>query len=318
MMDERKRAFQLDQALTALQQDGAVPDASGADPELLTMLRQAEVTRRMLEPEHPSPTYVTATRARVLNRMNARLASAKPRRAAPRRRPRMYWLKRPAFALASLALALVLLLSGTGVAYAAAGSLPGDPLYGVKLSLEKAQLRLTFREQARVSFLNHLANQRLQELQFMQQAGRTEGVEIGLSQYGQALDDLVNELQSADAPGDFEGVSLNLMHHTEVLQGLLDTAPAAAQPGLENAIEKSAHSQSVIEALQAGGSPSEFAPGQLKKTESPDEGIPPGQLKKTQTPEDADNVPPGQAKKDQTPGPPPGRGGPPPGRGNNN
>jgi len=321
MMDERKQATQLDQALTALQQQGSAAQVSPSDADVSALLRQADFARQTLEPEHPSDAYVAATRARVLNRINSRLKKPKRRPAAPKARTGLFWLRRPALALASLVLALALLLSGTGVAYAASGSLPGDPLYGVKLSLEKARLAFTFSEQARVHFLNHLANQRLLELQTMQQAGRTDGVDLGLSQYADALDDLVDELQSTNGPGDLQDVSLNLMHHAEVLQGLLETAPAAAQPGLENAIEKSAHSQSVIEMLQAGGSPNDVAPGQMKKTESSDDdggAIPPGQLKKTQTPEAGGNVPPGQAKKDQTPGPPPGRGGgPPPGRGNN-
>lgn len=312
MMDERTRATAFDHALTASQQNRpAAADASGLDPELSGLLLQAEQTWQALEPEGPSHAFVTATRIRVLNRVKAKAAT--PRR-RPSKAPARRWpfsLRQPAFALASLVLAAALLLTGTGVASAASSSLPGDPLYGFKLGLEKARLTLTLREEARIQLLNQYTNRRLTELQTLQQSGRMVGFEAGFEQYGRSLDDLLNELGTGEHPGDLQGVADNLQHHTEVLEGLLGTAPDSAQPGLQNAIEKSAHSRSVIEALQADKSPSEFAPGQLKKTETPEDlDIPPGQLKKTGTPDGVENdkVPPGQAKKDQTPGPPPGRG----------
>ncbi|MGA9533372.1 MAG: DUF5667 domain-containing protein [Anaerolineales bacterium] len=313
-MDERKRASQLDRTLAAKQQNrSAVADGRGLDPELLTLLMQAEQTRQALEPEGPSQTYVAATRTRVLNRVKARVTRSRRRPSAAPSRRWLSSLRRPAFALASLVLALALLLTGTGVAYAASGSLPGDPLYGVKLGLEKARLALTFQERSRVQLLNQFTNRRLMELQTMQQSGRTNGVDAGLQRYGESLDDLVGELQKVNGPGEYQGVVENMQHHTDVLQGLLETAPAGAQSGLQNAIQKSTHSRSVIQAIQSSKSPSEMAPGQLKKTLTPDDldgDIPPGQLKKTETAGEAagDNVPPGQAKKDQTPGPPPGRG----------
>jgi hypothetical protein len=314
MMDEHQRATRFDRALTANQQARpAAADGSGLDAELAGLLMQAEQTWQALEPDGPSQAYVAATRIRVLNRVRARAARASRQSSPAPTRRRLFSLRRPAFALVSMMLVLGLLLTGTGVASAAASSLPGDPLYGVKLGLEKAQLALTFREQSRVQLLNQFANQRLTELESMEQSGRSDGVETGLQQYGQSLDDLVDALQQLNGPGDYQGVLDNLQHHTEVLQGLLEAAPDGVQPGLQDAIEKSTQSRSMIEALQSGHSPSEFAPGQLKKTQTPDDldgDIPPGQLKKTEIPGEGEgeSVPPGQVKKDQTPGPPPGRG----------
>jgi hypothetical protein len=57
--------------------------------------------------------------------------------------------------------------------------------------------------------------------------------------------------------------------HQKLLQ-VLENAPEAARPGLENALDRSTHGKEVIEQIHQGRSPSDLAPGQLKKTEQPD------------------------------------------------
>src|SRR4029077_15086649 len=68
------------------------------------------------------------------------------------------WL-RPAFAVAA-----VLILALAGAASAAASSLPGDPLYGLKRTTEDVQLALTFDDLGRMQLLSDLADRRLAEL----------------------------------------------------------------------------------------------------------------------------------------------------------
>jgi hypothetical protein len=75
---------------------------------------------------------------------------------------------RPLFSWASLRSALVaaaliiFVLSST--TNAAAASLPGDPLYGLKRATESVELALTFDEVARLQLLAQLADRRLEEL----------------------------------------------------------------------------------------------------------------------------------------------------------
>ncbi len=66
---------------------------------------------------------------------------------------------RPTFA----ALAILLLVLA-GATSAAASSLPGDPLYGLKRASEEVRLALTFDDVARTQLLSELTDRRLEEL----------------------------------------------------------------------------------------------------------------------------------------------------------
>src|SRR5207253_8986079 len=94
--------------------------------------------------------------------LRARLMSQAADVLAPRRqRPSLFasaWL-RPALAAAVLTVFVV-----AGATSAAASSLPGDPLYGVKRASEDVQLALTFDDVARMQLLSELADRRLDEL----------------------------------------------------------------------------------------------------------------------------------------------------------
>jgi len=79
---------------------------------------------------------------------------------APRSRPTAWAFWRPAL---SVGLASVVLASSAGVA--AAGSLPGDPAFGLKRAVEDLQVTLTLDEVQRVELLAQIADRRVQELQ---------------------------------------------------------------------------------------------------------------------------------------------------------
>ncbi|MFN2147962.1 MAG: DUF5667 domain-containing protein [Anaerolineales bacterium] len=72
----------------------------------------------------------------------------------------------PMFSFARILIVLALALGGTGTtaAYAAQSSLPGDPLYGVKLALEDFRLGLTRDPQHEVLLLEDLVETRLEEI----------------------------------------------------------------------------------------------------------------------------------------------------------
>jgi len=73
-------------------------------------------------------------------------------------------------AIASLLLALGLVLGGGGAAFAAQDALPNEPLYPVKLLAEDAQVTITTEADARAALLLQYADRRIAELGMLGQA----------------------------------------------------------------------------------------------------------------------------------------------------
>lgn len=315
-MDEVELSRELDRALTAVQRDGESLDQMMRQypeigPALRPLLEQVEEIVA-LRPEGPSRAYIEATQKRLMNRIRHRARSDSPA-PRPQSKPRFGWLRRPVMALASLALALVVLLSMTGVVYAASESLPGEPLYGVKRGFERARLSLTVADGARVELLHQYSNERLQEIQALQDSGNVEILGQAIAEYELQLSQLISGLEPGETDAEqLQEIEASLEHHTTVLEALIETAPEVALPGLRNAAAASSHGQAVMQALQEGRSPSELAPGQDDQTETPsEEAGPPDDPGPDRTPPglDPDRTPPG-LNPDRTPGPPDGAGPP--------
>ncbi len=302
-MDELRAARMLDDALTARESrdQGAPLDVAAGQPEINELLALASVLEKGLAPASPGRAAVDRTRTRVLNRVGAIRRPAS--RSMPQAR-RPTHLRRLAFAMVSLFLVFAILASGTGVAYAAGGSLPGDGLYGVKLGLESARLALTFSPEARGAFLRGLADERLSEIQTLLQVDREGDLPAAVDSYSHTLNELEQAAGAQDGP-TLEQTRANLLHHLGVLQMLLTSAPERARAGLETAISKSHHGLDVIDALEQGMNPGQLAPGRVKKTPSADDGSGNGNQGKGPS---ADHTP-------GPPGGPPGKNGS-PGNGN--
>jgi uncharacterized protein DUF5667 len=131
-----------------------------------------------------APAADPAFRLRARNQM---LAAAARQRQARRWNPLRSW-PRPAVRLAFAgALVAALLVGGLTAVAASDGSLPGDPLYAVKLGTEQAQLSLTFNPAERARLQLHFAELRLQEAQRLFAAGRkADGMRL-VSQYDAAV-----------------------------------------------------------------------------------------------------------------------------------
>lgn len=303
MDQETKYAQQIEEALAASEQlaGSAEPDLSNLAPELRPLVALALQMKDQMTPAGPSKAAVARTRARVLNRINAKAPAVQPRTRPASRRPRSF-MRRYAVAFASLAVVFAVMMSGVGVAFAAEGSLPGDSLYPVKTGLETAQLALTFSSQGRGDLLRQQADQRLAEIQALIAAGRQQDIGAAASSYAHTLQ-LLEQTASNENTQGLTQAQLSLTHHVQILQGLLLTAPEPAQQGLQNALDKSRHGIQVLDAIQQGENPNSVAPGQLKKTPSPDEGVP-GNGKGNGPQNDHTPGPPAN----KTPGPP---GGPP-------
>jgi len=131
-----------------------------------------------------APTADPAFRLRARNRM---LAAAADRQQRRRWRPRMA-LPRPVLrlVLAGGCVAALMVASLTA-AVASGNSLPGDPLYAVKLGVERAQLAISFDPGARARLQLHFADIRLDEAQRLFAMGRVQdGVRV-MDQYDSAV-----------------------------------------------------------------------------------------------------------------------------------
>jgi hypothetical protein len=131
-----------------------------------------------------APTPDPAFRLHARNKM---LALAAERRQSVQHNP-FAFLSRPAMRLAVAgAFAVALLVGGLTAAAASERSLPGDPLYGVKLGVERAQLAVTFDSSARAHLQLRFAEVRLDEAQQLFAIGRTQdGVKL-VGQYDVAM-----------------------------------------------------------------------------------------------------------------------------------
>jgi uncharacterized protein DUF5667 len=97
--------------------------------------------------------------------LRARLMQQAPIYLLPRRDNAWTSLLRSGFLRPAMAVSLsaVVLIAGAGTA--AAGSVPGDPAFGLKKAFEGLQVTLTFDDVKRVELLGQIADRRLDELQ---------------------------------------------------------------------------------------------------------------------------------------------------------
>ena len=293
----------LDICLTHLQSD---------DADLETCLRQfpehAEQIAPLLEiahqinaafsPSAPDATYAKNAKIRVLNRLRALEAHASPAEKQTLRRRRPRW--RPARAIVSILLAVVLVSTSAGVAWASSDALPGDPLYAVKRGVEEFRLGITFSDDGDFVLLDTFTTERLDEFEALLQAGREEDLAEALDGYEDMLERLIEQAsESAQSEGDaaLNQLEFSLQHHAGVLARVQENAPESAQAKIEKAKEKTQHGKDVVDYIRQGGDPSDLAPGQQKKltpqSEPGSEGHGPG---KDKTPKPKDK---------KTPGPPP-------------
>ena len=176
------------------------------------------------------------------------------------------------------ALATALAVGGLTAAAASDNSLPGDPLYPVKLGVERAQLATTFDSAARARLELQFADVRLAEAQRLFAAGRVQEGVRGMAQYdsavtqfnrsiaasafdGRTLDDLSRALDDRAAQAD---ASLKELAGSLAASGDAEAAAAVArtQSHVEQAWRGSRRDlQSRGTAGQAGDHPSKPAGG---------------------------------------------------------
>ncbi|MBI2853891.1 MAG: hypothetical protein HYX87_03095 [Chloroflexi bacterium] len=86
------------------------------------------------------------------------------------------WVRNRALVTAAAAI-LVLLFSGVGIVEASGGSLPGQPLYAVKTTVERVELALTRSDVGKAKLLAKFADRRVDEMDYLVSAGNGDGIE---------------------------------------------------------------------------------------------------------------------------------------------
>jgi hypothetical protein len=175
MNDERLDTILVD-ALAALESGETVEQILGRYPaeadQLRPMLRAAvRLTSHGQAVRRAAPSAQARSRAAFL----ARAAGYRPRPA-----PAVFLtrLVSSRVALSFLTVLVVVAAIGGTVIGASAASLPGDPLYGVKRSVENVQLSLTFDPARRVSLEESYGQRRTEEVKAVQAVKRSVPVEF--------------------------------------------------------------------------------------------------------------------------------------------
>lgn len=150
-------------------------------------------------------------------------------------------LRTPAVAFAVIAL---LLAGGTG--RAAADSLPGDAVFGLKAAAEELQLALALDDSTRLRLLAEQADHRLAELGEALSTRpdaaptATASYAAAIARFTAAVDALRGAPGASEAKRTLAEDVVDAAHekHEAVIEALEETAPAAAQQGLERAREE--------------------------------------------------------------------------------
>jgi len=145
----------------------------------------------------------------------------------------------------SFALALALLLVGSGVVAAESG--PGQPFYQLRLGI--ASFTLPAHGEARERGLAAQLDDRLNEANAALRNGDGRAAEAALQAYLHTLDEL--ERNGALEPP----VLRDLQHHLDVLRALMNAAPAQATSGLQQAINAARHASIETPAGKPSGVP---------------------------------------------------------------
>ena len=181
-------------------------------------------------------------RRKFRKELRARLMSEAAEVLAPR--PQRQWLFAAAWLRPALAAAVLAVFVVVGATSAAASSLPGDPLYGVKRASEDVQLALTFDDVARMQLLSDLTDRRLAELAEIAK-DRPSSAPTATAEYSDAVDkfaDAVDKLRDADNDDKRDAAQAVAdaarEKHKVVLDAVRDRLPENAQPEVQRVIEK--------------------------------------------------------------------------------
>jgi len=198
-------------------------------------------------------------RARARYQLHSLFEKVQPKRRAPL----LVW--QPRWALVVVVLLAVVVVGG-GTVVAADNTMPGNPLYPVKLTTERVRLTLTPSDVGKAELYTALADRRVAEIAYMANKGRTRMVELAAQRLREHLAEM-NRLslgekaatKAADKPVRVQQGQIakgsgpvyapdnararlrvvlrqKAINHPAKLRAILKLAPASAKPALSQAI----------------------------------------------------------------------------------
>jgi len=148
--------------------------------ELDMMLRTTFDIKRRAYPVQPRPEFKYWSRVRLQGVQD--YVSRQPVQS----RPSGFNLRRNlAISMAAL---LVFVIASSGTVAASSDSLPDEPLYGIKLAVEQAQVTFAFSDVDKAELYAHLAEKRAGEIVAMAQQGKTDKMETTTAKMNYQLD----------------------------------------------------------------------------------------------------------------------------------
>jgi len=158
--------------------------------------------------------------------------------------PRPSWFSFPAILRPAFAAAAILVLVLAGATSAAASSLPGDALYGLKRASEDVQVALTFDEVARMRLLSQLADRRVEEIAEIAKLRpssaptATQEYADAVERFADALDDLHNAVSEDKRAAAQALAEAARAKHKAVLDAVKDKLSGDDQSDLQRVIDR--------------------------------------------------------------------------------
>lgn len=179
---------------------------------------------------------------------------------------------------------VAVLLAGAGAA--AAGSLPGDPAFGLKRAAEEVELAFAPNDGARVEVLAAQAGRRLAEL--ARTTARPDKAPTASAEYEAAVKRLAASVAALRAaqPGSKHDAVEQIVDaarekHVPVLEELKQRLPAEAQRGIDRAILEHEKLQPSAKPGERGPRPGERPGTAPRKSDEPERTAAPGRASET-------------------------------------
>jgi hypothetical protein len=154
------------------------------------------------------------------------MSAARDFEAQSERRSIFKWRWQPAWAI-SLAAVVVVVLGGGATVAASNYSMPGEPLYSVKLATEQVRLALTVSDVTKTELNAEYANRRTEEIEYLATAGSSEQIQKTTARLNSSLANM-SQLAQDDNPVKATGgnTTPNTMLSVASAPATLKAAPA--------------------------------------------------------------------------------------------
>lgn len=203
----------------------------GHASELAPLLHLALESKRTLD---FTPAAAAKTRARLL--LQAAIARREARKEQRWRWPRLPRMAgAPRWAISTAAVVILMAIGGSGIVAASSDSMPDQPLYPVKRTVEDARLMFTFSSDSKAQLHAKFADRRVREIAVLSRKGKAHRVERLTAD----LDRHLRRVQRSAVPGAIPARPLQLLKElaSQDLQTPVPIAPGIAPPRLNDTDE---------------------------------------------------------------------------------